>query len=279
MDLNLARTFVLVFQHQSFTKAAEILGVSQPAVSKAIRKLESDVGDALFVKSGRGISPTSRAVSLATDFQRAIDIIDNAVFSKNRLSVYCVEALMHSLGDIDAATFKVPPLDQELLFDQLRAQQIDLVIDTTTTKDTAFEIECIHTEPIAVICRKDHPEICGDSLNKEQYFQLDHIEYKATRDGRSFLEIFAEEPLAHRNIVRQASNQATMAMLAAKSDCIGLVFESFAREWAGMLNLKVLPMPVECRDVPIHMIYHKRRIQDPQHQMIRELIKQRIHNI
>ncbi|GAL20143.1 transcriptional regulator LysR family [Vibrio maritimus] len=207
MDLNLARTFVLVFQHQSFTKAADILGVSQPAVSKAIRKLELDVGDALFVKSGRGISPTSRAVSLATDFQRAIDIIDNAVFSKNRLSIYCVEALMHSLGDIEAATFKVPPFDQELLFDQLRAQQIDLVIDTTTTKDSAFEIESIHSEPIAVICRKDHPKIIGDTFTRELYYQLEHIEYKATRDGRSFLEVFAEEPLEHRNVVRQASNQ------------------------------------------------------------------------
>ncbi|GAL20142.1 transcriptional regulator LysR family [Vibrio maritimus] len=68
-------------------------------------------------------------------------------------------------------------------------------------------------------------------------------------------------------------------MLAAKSDCIGLVFQSFAKEWADRLNLKILPMPVNCRDVPIHMIYHKRRIQDPQHRTIRELIKQRIHSI
>ncbi|GAL24714.1 transcriptional regulator LysR family [Vibrio variabilis] len=93
---------------------------------------------------------------------------------------------MHSLGDIEAATFKVPPFDQELLFDQLRAQQIDLVIDTTTTKDSAFEIESIHNEPIAVICRKDHPKIIGETLSRELYYQLEHIEYKATRDGRSF---------------------------------------------------------------------------------------------
>lgn len=279
MDLNLARTFVLVFQHQSFTKAANILKVSQPAVSKAIRKLESDVGDALFVKSGRGITPTSKAVTLAADFQRAIDIIDNAVSSKNRLSVYCIEALMHDLGNIDSATFKVPPLDQELLFEQLRTQQIDLVIDSTTTKDAAFEIESIHSEPIAIICRQDHPMIQSDILSRELYYQLDHIEYKATRGGRSFLEIFTEEPLEHRNVVHQASNQAMMAMLTAKTDCIGMVFQSFAQEWAHMLNLKILNMPVKCRDVPIHMIYHKRRIKDPQHQMVRNLIKKRIKSI
>ncbi|GAM60892.1 hypothetical protein JCM19232_3834 [Vibrio ishigakensis] len=44
MDMNLVRTFVTVFQQNSFTRAAEVLDVSQPAVSMSIRRLEAQVG-------------------------------------------------------------------------------------------------------------------------------------------------------------------------------------------------------------------------------------------
>lgn len=59
MDLNLARTFVLVAEARSFTAAAKLLGVPTSSVSRAVMRLESDLGMKLFVRSTRKTSLTA----------------------------------------------------------------------------------------------------------------------------------------------------------------------------------------------------------------------------
>ena len=279
MDLNLVRTFISVYQNKSYTRASESLGVSQPAVSMAIRRLEEQVGEPLFVKNGRSIAPTRRAVALAEKLQQGMEIIDNALSVPDEHIVYCIEALSHYFEEVSDISIKVPPLDQTTLFDQLRSQQVDLVIDTTTHKESAFEIELIHREPIKVICRSDHPRITGDTLSKEQFYQEGHIIYKATREGRQFLELFAKEPLLPRIERKDVSNQAAMALSVADTFHLGLVFGSFADKWASRLGLKVLSMPIDSEDVPIHMIYHRRAVKDPNHIALRDNIKHQIQSL
>ncbi|PSW17649.1 LysR family transcriptional regulator [Photobacterium sanctipauli] len=271
MDMNLIRTFVSVYQHQSYTRAAENLGLTQPAVSMAIKRLEAEVGTALFIKSGRSITPTHRAELLASELQRGIEIIDNAISAKTQHSVYCVEGLSHLIGDLDDTIFKVPPLDQELIFKDLRSQQVDLAIDTTTSKDSAFVMDLIHQETIKIICRKDHPRIVSQ-LTKEQFYQESHVVFKARREGRQFLDLFAKEALRPRREKQEVSTQANMALAVADSDHLGLVFGSFARKWENRLNLSVFDIPLECEQVPIHMVYHQRSINDPAHIKLRQKI-------
>lgn len=65
MDLALLRTFVTVHRAGSFTRAAQLLGLSQPAVTGQIRTLERQVGRPLFHRLPRGVSPTSIGDELA----------------------------------------------------------------------------------------------------------------------------------------------------------------------------------------------------------------------
>ncbi|WP_431958936.1 LysR family transcriptional regulator [Actinacidiphila sp. bgisy160] len=58
MDLALLRTFVTVHRAGSFTRAAQLLGLSQPAVTSQIRSLERQVGRPLFLRLPRGVAPT-----------------------------------------------------------------------------------------------------------------------------------------------------------------------------------------------------------------------------
>ena len=58
LDLNLLRTFLIVYQEQNTRKAAERLFVSQPAVSQALQKLRHHFNDDLFVKVHGGLQPT-----------------------------------------------------------------------------------------------------------------------------------------------------------------------------------------------------------------------------
>ncbi|OEJ29508.1 LysR family transcriptional regulator [Streptomyces agglomeratus] len=65
MDLALLRTFVTVHRAGSFTRAAALLGLSQPAVTSQIRTLERQVGRPLFLRQARGVTPTPVGDELA----------------------------------------------------------------------------------------------------------------------------------------------------------------------------------------------------------------------
>ncbi|MEV6743078.1 LysR family transcriptional regulator [Streptomyces sp. NPDC051080] len=65
MDLTLLRTFVMVHRAGSFTRAAALLGLSQPAVTSQIRILERQLGRPLFLRRARGVTPTTIGDELA----------------------------------------------------------------------------------------------------------------------------------------------------------------------------------------------------------------------
>ncbi|WP_424861527.1 LysR family transcriptional regulator [Streptomyces sp. MMS24-I29] len=65
MDLSLLRTFITVHRAGSFTRAAALLGLSQPAVTSQIRTLERQLGRPLFLRGARGVTPTTVGDELA----------------------------------------------------------------------------------------------------------------------------------------------------------------------------------------------------------------------
>ncbi|WP_146341134.1 LysR family transcriptional regulator [Nesterenkonia sp. NBAIMH1] len=64
IDLNLMRTFVVVYRARSITRAAKMLHLSQPAVSHALRRLRHHFEDPLFVRTRTGVAPTRLAASI-----------------------------------------------------------------------------------------------------------------------------------------------------------------------------------------------------------------------
>ncbi|SQM39462.1 leucine transcriptional activator [Escherichia coli] len=71
VDLNLLTVFDAVMQEQNITRAAHVLGMSQPAVSNAVARLKVMFNDELFVRYGRGIQPTARAFQLFGSVRQA----------------------------------------------------------------------------------------------------------------------------------------------------------------------------------------------------------------
>src|SRR5271165_5663481 len=78
-DLNLLAVFEVLMQERNVTRAAERLGLSQPAVSSALARLRGNLGDALLVRSGHGMRPTPRAEQLAGSISQALDLIQTAL--------------------------------------------------------------------------------------------------------------------------------------------------------------------------------------------------------
>ncbi|MGJ8618116.1 MAG: LysR family transcriptional regulator, partial [Sulfitobacter sp.] len=67
LDLTQMRYFLSAYEVGSFTRAADVLRVSQPSISAAIAKLERQIGGPLFERSRAGLTPTARGDTLFAD--------------------------------------------------------------------------------------------------------------------------------------------------------------------------------------------------------------------
>ena len=78
-DLNLVRTFVLLYETRSVTATAESLHVTQPTISYSLQKLRRRFSDELFRRTGGGLAPTTTARALYEPLHSALSEIETAV--------------------------------------------------------------------------------------------------------------------------------------------------------------------------------------------------------
>lgn len=78
-DIHLLRTFLTVYRAGTFTRAAQELHLTQPAVSMQIRALETQVGKPLFRRAARGVIPTAAGRELAQTVGAHIDALEGAL--------------------------------------------------------------------------------------------------------------------------------------------------------------------------------------------------------
>jgi DNA-binding transcriptional LysR family regulator len=86
-DMNLIKPFVKVYELNSITKTADLLNVSQPAISGSIKRIEQYLGYALFIRNGRNLNPTSNAHSFYAQISPVLDIADNALGNNDNLNL------------------------------------------------------------------------------------------------------------------------------------------------------------------------------------------------
>ncbi|WGV97901.1 LysR family transcriptional regulator [Vibrio sp. YMD68] len=272
MDLNLLTTFLAVYKHGSITAASDQLDLTQPAVSAAIKRLESVVGKTLFVREGRGIAPTGAAVSLANKIEDPLNIIGTVEQQTSRLNVYCTESLLHFISGVDGVNFTEAPLEENELFDALIAQKVDIVVDVVSSKKHSLIEEVLFDEEPVCLTRIDHPRI-GESITKEEYFQEEHIALKIRRADMDTVEFLSDSDIEPRKIRIETSSISSMLMLASSTDYIAASTRSLAEKLAPALNLRVHAFPIKLRPIKFRMLYHRRYAKDEQHMKVRESLK------
>src|ERR1041384_2675104 len=87
MELRHLRYFVAVAEEHSFVQAARRLRVAQPALSRQIRDLETEVGVALFHRLPRGVRLTPAGETFLTDARCTLEIAARAIATARRASV------------------------------------------------------------------------------------------------------------------------------------------------------------------------------------------------
>ena len=78
-DLNLFKAFDVIYTEKNLTKAGEILGITQPAVSNALSRLREMFNDELFIRSSKGMLPTPVAQDIIKDVREALGLMNKTI--------------------------------------------------------------------------------------------------------------------------------------------------------------------------------------------------------
>ena len=170
------RTFVEIARQKSVGRAAAILSVSQPAITKTVRELEEVLGVSLFERDGRGIKLSrsgeiflKHAGATVTALRQAVDSVSSEaakigtpvrIGALPTVSVSIMpEAMVSFLKESTGSTVKIVTGENAVLLEQLRLGDLDLVVGRLAApeKMTGFSFEHLYSEKVRFAVRSGHP--------------------------------------------------------------------------------------------------------------------------
>ncbi|MEG3219475.1 LysR family transcriptional regulator [Vibrio gigantis] len=271
MDLNLIIPFLRVYELNSITQAADVLDVTQPAMSASIKRLEQQVDKQLFVRHGRRLEPTSEAHALADHFKDIEHRLQLALDQPREFTVYAPEHIVIQLPIIEGVKLVENPLSEYRVLDHLRHDKIDMAIESRfkQEKEQSFVYEHIQDVELVYVCRKDHPTI-GNSVTLEEFHELEHVTLTYTALEISGIEKLAEMNLP-RKIVKQVTSPSSMLLCVQNSDAICATNSN--DPLIAQLGLKKIQVPFSIAAIHVDLVYHKKYSNNKHHAEVRAKLR------
>ncbi len=290
LDLNLLTIFDAIITEGSLTSAANGIGMSQPAMSNALSRLRYALGDDLFVRDGRSIRPTSRALELAPQVREALAMLANALDGPTRFD----PTVHHRFGIGGFDYFEavlLPQLRQRIadasptsgivsrtgtsaeFLKSLRYGDLDVLIDYVPLELPDVMVEPLYEERLVILAREGHP-IHQQTLNMRQ-FAAQRFVWREDRSDEQApeIDVLLSSHGFKREMVVSVTNWVAMPNLVFQSDLIATMPMYLAQCLGQHLPLKIVPLPFEVKPVPIYMMWHATRDQTPANRWLRAQIK------
>lgn len=277
VDLNLLVVLDAVLSERSLTRAAEVLGTSQPTVSGAVAKLRTMLDDPLLVRSGRLSELTPRAAALQPVVRTALDEIDRTLHLRPLFEPltstrhFRVSASDYALSVMTAPLLAVleeaAPLVSIDFSPLSNVGPVDLLRDDVVVASAARGVPGKHlslfSDAIVCIVRQGHPALADGALSLESLSSLPYVQV-AFGDG---IVMYADETLAEAGvaprIARTVPGFLPVPFTVAGSDMFGFVPERVADRYAGALGLQVARTPVTPPVLVEAAFWHPSRNDDP----------------
>lgn len=202
INLNLFKVFAAIYSQRNLTYAGEQLGMTQPAVSRALERLNLIFNERLFVRIEGEMRPTRTTEMIAPLIIEGVAMLESAVdmasdFEPGKLQ----STLKLGLNDYSMAII-LPHLSRRLkqlapsLFisttqtnyldapGQLERSEIDCAIVSSLPDRSRLAVEPLFRDDYVVVSALDHPSV-HDSLTLEQYLAAEHllVSYVGSRSG------------------------------------------------------------------------------------------------
>ena len=168
------RTFLEAYRSGSFSKAAELLGITQPAASQHIQSLETLVGKRLFIRQARGVTATEAADELARSVSPFIDGLEEKLSSFRSGSVRgTVMAPLMKEG----YRLRFHTGNKQRIYSLLHDGSADLAVTASMPDDRLYGYAHLLTERMLLVHAPAMSEIIGSEPGAETLASLPLIAY------------------------------------------------------------------------------------------------------
>jgi DNA-binding transcriptional LysR family regulator len=290
LDLNLLKAFQVLVREKSVSRAAERLFLGQPAMSGALARLREVFQDEILVRTGRGMEPTTRALTLYAQLTPAMESIRATIFEQPAFDPATQSRTFH-LGMRDwVESWLMPELmarvqqaaprvriavrasDAQLGARMLQNEEMDLGVSVFPTGPSWQRREQLGA--MSYRCVYDGRRLgIGSPLMLEEYLAHPHLVTPTQTDFRGAVDDQLVGQSKRRKVIYTTSRFAALPLILRRAAVIATVPEQSAQQWAEMFGLISSPVPVRIAPLAISMIWHAKRDGDAGLQWLRGVVR------
>ncbi len=286
VDLNLLVVFDQLLRQGTVSGTAKAMNLSQPAVSNALARLRTLLGDQLFVRSSKGMLPTPLALELAEPVGYALESLQATLSQKLTFDpahsarafrvamtdigeVHFIPPLMSSLGQrapgVTLATVRNTAVD---LATDMSQGRIDLAVGHLPELSTGFFQRRLFRQRYVCLFRPDHA-MDKQKVSMRDFEAAEHVVVTAAGTGHARVDEILAEAGVHRKVRLRVPHFVALADIIATTDLVATVTWTFAERCAKYFGLKYVGHPFALPEIQINLFWHARYHHDPANQWLR----------
>jgi DNA-binding transcriptional LysR family regulator len=287
-ELNLLPIAIALYDELSVSRAARLMGMSQPAVSKALRRLRDTFNDPLFVRGPSGIVPTPRAHAIVRAARPHLQHLRDDLLKGERfdpttstrpivlgLSDIAEMAFLPSILDhlrvhaprCPVSTVSLPPVQ---LADALEHAEVDVAAGYFPALALRnFRQRRLSKHGFACLMRAGHP-LWKDRLTVAAYLAAEHVVVR--REGRSqeMLERFMERRKMRRRVALYTSSVLSVPFIVMESQLVATLPYAVVTRFSSLTSQVAASLPPFDLPYELKLHWHRRFDNEPRSLWLRE---------
>jgi DNA-binding transcriptional LysR family regulator len=288
IDLNLLVVLDTVLETSSATTAAKRLHVTQPAVSNALRRLREVFGDALLVRTARGLAPTPRAAALAPELKRWLEsarsMLGAARFdpaeTTRRFTIAGTDALGATLLPALFAAFRARfpraflrfvTLERLVAQDGLGSGDVDLHVGIPPSIPAFCRSEPVYEDRFLVAASK---KLKLKRMDLKTYVALPHVENALFGEADDAIDRMLADRGLSRVVRAAVPHLSLLTELVAETDAIATVSDELIRASRQAHRLDAFRPPLPMPPLRLVQVWHQRSDDDPGLAAFRALVRE-----
>lgn len=292
IDLHLIRVLHTVLTERSVSRAAIRLGMHQPAVSAALKRLRDLAGDPLLVRSGAGMVPTDaglRMVEPSASILRAAEVMFTEVRGfdpQTATSTFRVAAsdyldplfLPQLVAQVKAQAprcqIEIHPLSAASNYHaQLAQGAVDVVVGNWLKPPEELHLGTLFADEVVCLVAADHPAV-RRGWTAESWLASEHIAPTPTHPGaRGVIDDHLESLGLARNITARCPHFGLIPAMVASSLLVLTTGRQYCERFTAQLPVKILQCPIAFPQLTYYQLWHERSHASASGRWLRERIK------
>ncbi|MCB1423377.1 MAG: LysR family transcriptional regulator [Nitratireductor sp.] len=292
-DLNLLLVLDALLRDNSTTLAARRIGLSQPAVSAALGRLRSRLGDPLFVRHGQRLEPTDHARSLETPLREILENLEDLLAGPEVFDPAVASDTFKLSGSDFFSEMLMPELVERLAVEApgMRVQLVDLGPDDYLSSLQTYKVdiamipqlghpEWVDWQPVfnssfAAIAGRGHERLLrarlrpGDIIPIDLFCELGHILFSPQGNLSAMGDAALAKIGRKRRVVMTMPSFYGVCRAVSESRHIALIPRQLAERLAPKLGLDIYKPPILIRLPTMCLFWHKRSTSTPAHRWLR----------